>query len=221
MDKINIPSINIDTPIPFHLNLRASGQPLSKLYVRGFYRRVAQVEIWEVTNSYHEGKPYAYKVRTVGLAPQTKREKQFSLSERAAMVQYVNEWIAKTVAAGLAKMAEQQAAQDQIDRSRREWIEKQIADAGGVEQRRQQILREGEHIAAKEAMQYESNDVYGAVLDALINGTPIAIDNETRAKIIAKYNGNVKESWSVKTYIDSRMQELNTHLAEISTEVAA
>ena len=58
-------------------------------------------------------------------------------------------------------------------------------------------------------------------MDALINGTPIAIDNETRAKIIAKYNGNVKESWSVKTYIDSRMQELNTHLAESSTEVAA
>lgn len=217
MDKINIPSISIDTPMPYNLNLRAEGQPLHGLYKREHFVKILRVQIWEnhARWSAFEGQVINYTVRTVGLAPQTKREKKFHVTEREAMVKYVNEWIAKTVERGLKKMAEQQAAKDQIDRSRREWMEKQIADAGGVEQRRQQILREGEHIAAKEAMQYESNDIYGAIMAALIHGTPIAIDNETRAKIIAKYGSHIKESWSVKTYIDSRMQELNTHLAEI------
>ena len=220
MTQINIPSINIDTPIPFKLGLRSEGQPLHGLRIPGVWADLAYVSIWERTNSYHENKPYAYAVRTVGLAPQTKRDKEFSLSDRASMVKYVNEWIAKTVAAGLKKMAEVQAEKDLANRTRDERIARQIEDAGGIEQRRQQIVREGYAIAAKEAMQYEGNDVFGAIMVSLTHHTPIVLDEQTRAKIVMKYEQYAKESWSMKSYVAARMQELDEYLSNTKTGAA-
>lgn len=225
MNQINIPSINIDTPIPFKLGLRNEGQPLHGLRIPGVWTDLAYVQIWERTNAYHEGKPYAYAVRTVGLAPQTKREKEFSLNDRASMIKYVNEWIAKTVAAGLKKMAEIQAMKDQANRTRDEHIAKQIEDAGGIEQRRVQIVREGYDMAAKDSMQYESANVYGAILTALINRTPIVIDEAARAKIIARYEDVAKGAGYVSRHIEHSNQELDAyllgaHLNKTKTEAA-
>lgn len=224
MTQISIPSITIDTPIPFDLNLRAEGQPLRGLHLgKHTWSRLTEVRIWENHARWHGGvgEVINYTVRTVGLAPQTKREKTFHVTERAAMVQFVNEWIARTVATGLVKMAEQKAAKQAQQDSRRWWMAKQIEDAGGIVARRRQILREGDDIAAKEALQYESNEVYGAIMLALINNTPIALDTGTRDKIVEKYERHIKESWSVKSHIDSRTQELDAYLAEIEAEVAA
>jgi len=215
MTQINIPSISIDTPVPFKLNLRSEGQPLHGLRIPGYWADLAYVQIWEQTNAYHD----AYAVRTVGLAPQTKREKEFSLNDRAAMVAYVNEWIAKTVAAGLKKMAEIQAMKDQANRTRDEHIAKQIEDAGGIEQRRVQIVREGYDMAAKDSMQYESANVYGAILTALINRTPIVIDEATRAKIIARYDV-AKGAGYVSRHIEHSNQELDAYLNKTKTEAA-
>lgn len=225
MNQINIPSINFDTQIPFKLNLRSEGQPLRGLRIPGYWADLAYVQIWERTNAYHNGKPYAYAVRTVGLAPQTKREKEFSLSDRASMVKYVNEWIAKTVAAGLKKMAEIQAEKDLANRTRDERIAKQIEDAGGIEQRRVQIVREGYDMAAKDSMVWESANVYGAILTALINRTPIVIDEATRAKIIARYEDVSKGAGYVQSHIESSNQELDAyllgaHLNKTKTEAA-
>ena len=220
MNQINIPSINIDTPIPFKLSLRSEGQPLHGLHISGIWADLASVQIWERTNSYHNDKPYAYGVRTVGLAPQTKRDKEFSLNDRAKMVAYVNAWIAKTVAAGLKKMAEIQAEKDELSRVHNARIAKQIEDAGGIEQRRIQIVREGYDMAAKDSMQYESANVYGAILTALINRTPIVIDEATRAKIIARYEDVAKGAGYVWSHIEHSNQELDAYLNKTKTEAA-
>lgn len=224
MNEITIPSIDIHIDLPFTLNLRAEGQPLHGLrFTKHAWSRLTEVMVWE--NRAHlrngVGDVISYTVRTVGLTPQTKREKKFHVTERAAMVKYVNEWIAKTVTAGLKKMAEQRVEKEMRANNQRAWMAKQIEEAGGIEARRQQILREGVNIAAKETFHFESNEVYGAIITALITRTPIALDAETRDKIIAKYEQHVKESWSAQRYIEARTQELDAYLAEIKTEDAA
>lgn len=222
MNQINIPSINIDIPIPFTLNLREEGQPLRGLHQREHFVKILQMHIWEnhARWSAFEGQVINYTVQTVGLTPQTKREKTFHVSERAAMVKYVNEWIAKTVAAGLKKMAEIQAMKDQANRARDEHIAKQIEDAGGIEQRRVQIVREGYDMAAKDSMQYESANVYGAILTALINRTPIVIDEAARAKIIARYEDVAKGAGYVWSHIEHSNQELDAYLNKTKAEAA-
>lgn len=223
MNEIKIPSITIDTPMPYDLNLRAEGQPLQGLRQREHFVRILRVQIWANRVQYRgsEGEVINYTVRTVGLTPQTKREKKFHVTEREAMVKYVNEWFVKTVTAGLKKIAEQQVEEQVQQDNHRFWMAKRIRNAGGVEARRQQILREGENIAAKEAMQYEMDSIYGAIVTALITRSPIAIDIDTCAKIIARYEDNVKTSWRVKSHVDARMQELDDYLAGIKTEDAA
>ena len=213
MNEIKIPSITIDTPIPFALNLRDKGQPLEGLRTREMWVRLMRVHIVERYRGYFS-EVVGYTVTTVGLSPQTKRQKEFGLSERAEMVKFVNAWFAKTVAAGLKKMAEEQASQDQMERYQNERIAEEIAKAGGVEERRQQIVRDAYHIAAKEAMQYESNEVYGAFITSLIHFTPIVINEETRAKIIERYEENTKTSWDVRKYIEGRTQELDEYLGK-------
>ena len=224
MNEIKIPSITIDTPMPFDLNLREEGQPLYGLrFAKHYWRRLTEVRVWE-TRAYVRsgvGDVINYTVRTVGLAPQTKRDKTFHVNDRAGMVKYVNEWIAKTVTAGLKKMAEQKVEKEMRANNQRAWMAEQIEKAGGVEARRQQILREGVNIAAKETFHFESNEVYGAIITALITRSPIALDIDTRDKILAKYEQHVKESWSVKRHIDERTQELDKYLAEIQAEEVA
>jgi hypothetical protein len=223
MTEINIPSITIDTPLPFNLNLREEGQPLHGLYKREHFVKILRIHIWENHARWHGGvgEVINYTVRTVGLAPQTKREKRFHVSERAAMVKYVNEWLAKTVATGLAKMAEQKSEKEMRANNHRRWMAEQIEKAGGIEERRAEILREAYNLAAKEVMQYESNSkVFGAIMTALIHHTPITLDETTRANIIARHT-SASDGWSVKRYIDERMQELDKYLAEIKAEVAA
>lgn len=224
MTEINIPSITIDTPLPYNLNLRAEGQPLQGLHIRKHsWSRLAEVMIWETRARWHGGvgEVINYTVRTVGFAPQTKRDKTFHVTERAAMVRFVNEWIAKTVAAGIEKKAEQKVEKEVRDNNQRAWVAKQIEEAGGIEARRQQIVRESEAIAAKETFQYESDKVYAAIMTAIITRTPIALDIETRDKIIARYEQYVNESWSAKRYIETQMQELDKYLAETKQEEAA
>jgi hypothetical protein len=136
------------------------------------------------------------------------------------MVKFVNAWIAKTVAAGLKKMAERQAEQNEIERQRNERIAKQIEEAGGVEARRQEIVREGYNHAAKDAMQYESADVYGAIITALYYSTPVVLDEKVRDRILAKYESS-KTDWGVRRYIDERMQELDEYLGKTQTGEAA
>lgn len=223
MNEIKIPSITIDTPIPYDLNLRAEGQPLRGLHQREHFVKILRVHIWEnhARWSAFEGQVINYTVRTVGLTPQTKREKTFHVTEREALVKYVNEWFVRTVAAGLKKIAEQKVEKQLQQDSQRAWMAKRIEEAGGIEARRQQILREGENIAAKEALQFEGNEVYGAIMTALITRSPVALDIETRDKILARYEDNVKTSWSVKSHINARMQELDAYLAGIKTEDAA
>jgi hypothetical protein len=223
MTEIKIPSITIDTPMPYDLNLRAEGQPLRGLRQREHFVRILRVQIWENRLQLRTGtgEVINYTVRTVGLTPQTKREKKFHVTEREAMVKYVNEWLVKTVTAGLKKIAEQKVEEQLQQNNQRAWMAKRIEEAGGVEARRQQILREGENIAAKEAMQYEMDEIYGAIMTSLITRSRIAIDIDTRAKIIARYEENVKTSWRVKSHVDARMQELDAYLAEIKTEDAA
>ena len=224
MNQIKIPSITIDTPIPYDLQLRAEGQPLHGLYLgKHTWSRLAEVMVWENHARWHGGvgEVISYTVRTVGFAPQTKREKKFHVTERGAMVAYVNEWIAKTVEKGLKEITEQQIRKKVRDNSHRSWMAKQIEEAGGIEARRQQILREGANIAAKETFQYESGEVYRAVVTALIHGKPIDLDENTRTKIIAKYEQHVNESWSAKRYIETQTQELDKYLAEIKQEEAA
>ena len=223
MTQINIPSINIDTPIPYTLQLREKGKPLEGLYIpRHSWSRLAYVMITERHSVWSGGvgEVIGYKVTTVGLLPQTKREKEFGLKERAEVVKFVNDWIAKTVAAGLKKMAEREAELNDMERIRSERIAKQIEAAGGVEARRQEIVREGYDHAAKDAMQYESADVYGAIITALFYSTPIALDEKTRDRILAKYESS-KTDWGVKRYIDERIQELDDYLGKTQTGEAA
>lgn len=223
MTQINIPSINIDTPIPYTLRLRDKGQPLEGLYIpRGSWSQLAYVMIAERRARWSGGvgEAIGYNVTTVGLSPQTKRQKNFQLKERADMVKFVNAWIAKTVAAGLKKMAERQADLNEIKRTRNERIAKQIEKAGGVEARRQEIVREGYDLAAQDAMQYESAEVYGAIITALFYSTPIALDEKTRERILAKYE-NGKTDWRAKNHIDEHVRELNGYLGKIQTGEAA
>jgi len=217
MTEIKIPSITIDTPIPFNLNLREEGQPLHGIHLgKHTWSRLTEVRIWENHARWHGGvgEVINYTVRTTGFTPQTKREKTFRPSERAEMVKFVNEWFAKTVAAGLKKIAEQQVEKEVRANNHRNWIAGQIEKAGGIEERRQQIVREGYAIAAKEAMQYEGNDVFGAIMVSLTHHTPIVINEETRARIVMKYEQYAKESWSMKSYVAARMQELNEYLSK-------
>lgn len=224
MTEINIPSITIDTPIPFDLNLREEGQPLHGLHLgKHYWSRLTQVRVWE-TRAYVRsgvGDVINYTVRTVGLAPQTKRDKTFHVKDRAGMVKYVNEWLAKTVATGLKKMAEQKSEKKMRDENHRRWMAEQIEKAGGIEERRAEILREAYNLAAKEVMQYESNSkVFGAIMTALIHHTPITLDETTRANIIARHT-SAFDGWSVKRHIEERTQELDRYLAEIKAEEAA
>ena len=223
MTEINIPSITIDTPLPFNLNLREEGQPLHGLYKREHFVKILRIHIWENHARWHGGvgEVINYTVRTVGLAPQTKRDKTFHVNSRAEMVKYVNEWLAKTVAAGLVKMAEQKSENEMRANMKRAGIAHLIEKAGGIEERRAEILREAYNLAAKEVMQYESNSkVFGAIVTALIHHTPITLDETTRANIIARHT-SAFEGWSVKRYIEERTQELDKYLAEIKAEEAA
>ncbi len=221
MTQINIPSINIDTPIPYTLRLRERGQPLEGLRVH-VWSQLAYVMITERRARWSGGvgEVIGYNVTTVGLSPQTKREKNFQLKERAEVVKFVNDWIAKTVAAGLKKMAERQAELNDMDRIRSERIAKQIETAGGVEARRQEIVREGYNFAAQDAMRHESADVYGAIITALTHSTPIVLDEKTRDRILAKYESS-KTDWGVKRYIDDQTRELDDYLGETQTGEAA
>ena len=221
MNEINIPSITLDTPIPYVLKLRERGQPLEKLHLREHFVRLARVFVTERRSHRYDGGIVGYTVETVGLAPQTKRVKTFQLEERAEMVEYVNAWIAKTVAAGLKKMVETQSEQEMITRQKRAWMKEQIEKAGGVEARRQQILREAYDLAAREAMQYECTETFGAIMTALITRSPITLNLSTRDKIIARYEEHYKTSWHVKRYLDTHLEDLENYLAEAKTEEAA
>lgn len=220
MAQISIPSINIDTPIPYTLRLREQGQPLEGLRLSA-WSQLAYVMVTERRARWTGGvgDVIGYNVTTVGLSPQTKRQKDFALGDRAEVVKFVNDWIAKTVAAGLKKMAERQAELKDMERIRSERIAKQIEAAGGVEARRQEIVREGYNHAAKDAMQYESSEVYGAIIASLIHSTPIVLDEKIRDRILAKYESS-KTDWGVKRYIDERMQELDEYLGKTKTEAA-
>jgi hypothetical protein len=220
MAQINIPSININTPIPYTLQLRGSGQPLEGLRVPTW----SQLAFVKITENYQRwsggvGEVIGYNVTTIGLSPQTKRQKEFLLRERADMVKFVNDWIARTVAAGLKKMAEDQADRNEIERQRNERIAKQIETAGGVEARRQEIVRDGYELAAKDAMQYESAEFYAAIIAALTHSTPIVLDEKVRDRILAKYESS-KTNWGVSRYIDDRTQELDEYLGNTKTEAA-
>ena len=222
MTQINIPSINIDTPLPYTLQLRDEGQPLEGLYIpRHNWSRLAYVKITERHARWHGGvgEVIGYEVLTVGLSPQTKRKKEFLLRERADMVKFVNDWIAKTVAAGLKRMAEDQADRNEIERQRNDRIANQIEAAGGVEARRQEIVREGYNLAAQDAVRYESADVYGAIITALTHSTPIVIDEKVKARILANYESS-KMDWRVENYIDNRTKELDEYLGKTKTEAA-
>ena len=116
-------------------------------------------------------------------------------------------------------MAEDQADRNEIERQRNERIAKQIEAAGGVEARRQEIVREGYNLAAQDAVRYESADVYGAIITALTHSTPIVLDEKVRARILAKYESS-KTDWSVENYIDNRTQELDEYLGKTKTEAA-
>ena len=96
MTQINIPSITVDTPIPYIVKLRDKGQALEGLYIRG-YQALAYLKVTErhARWSGGVGQLLGYTVTTVGLSPQTRREKEFMLRERADMVKFVNAWIAK------------------------------------------------------------------------------------------------------------------------------
>ena len=220
MAQISIPSINIDTPIPYTLRLRERGQPLEGLRLSA-WSQLAYVMVTERRARWSGGvgDVIGYNVMTVGLSPQTKRQKDFALKDRAEVVKFVNDWIAKTVAAGLKKIAERQAELNDMERIRSERIAKQIEAAGSVEARRQEIVREGYNHAAKDAMQYESSEVYGAIIASLIHSTPIVLDEKVRDRILAKYESS-KNDWGVKRYIDERMQELDEYLGKTKTEAA-
>jgi hypothetical protein len=222
MTEINIPSITIDTPLPFTLNLREEGQPLHGLYKREHFVKILRLHIWENHARWHGGvgEVINYTVRTVGLAPQTKRDKTFHVNDRAGMVKYVNEWLAKTVATGLAKMAEQKSENAMRANNQRRWISEQIEKAGGVEARREAILREGDALAAKEVLQFLDQTTYYAIFKAIVNNEPITLDETTRANILAR-QASAFNGWSVKRHIDERMHELDNYLNEIKTEDAA
>ena len=224
MTEINIPSITIDTPLPFNLNLREEGQPLHGLHLgkHHYWSRMTEVRVWENHARWHGGvgEVINYTVRTVGLAPQTKRDKTFHVNDRAGMVKFVNEWIAKTVAAGLAKMAEQKSENEMRANNHRRWMAEQIEKAGGVEARREAILREGDALAAKEVLQFVDQTTYYAIFKAIVNNEPIVLDETTRANILAR-QASAFNGWSVKRHIDERTQELDKYLAEIKAEEAA
>ena len=221
MSQISIPSINIDTPIPYTLRLREQGQPLEGLRLSA-WSQLAYVMVTERRAKWSGGvgDVIGYNVMTVGLSPQTKRQKDFALRDRAEVVKFVNDWIAKTVAAGLKKMAERQAELNDMERIRSERIAKQIEAAGGVEARRQEIVREGYNHAAKDAMQYESAEVYGAIITSLTHSTPIILDEKIRDRILAKYESS-KTDWGVKRYIDDQTRELDDYLGKTQTGEAA
>jgi hypothetical protein len=220
MSQISIPSINIDTPIPYTLRLREQGQPLEGLRLPA-WGQLAYVMVTERRAKWSGGvgDVIGYNVMTVGLSPQTKRQKDFALRDRAEVVKFVNDWIAKTVAAGLKKMTEREAELNDMERIRNERIAKQIEAAGGVEARRQEIVREVYNHAAKDAMQYEFAEVYGAIITSLTHSTPIVLDEKIRDRILAKYESS-KNDWGVKRYIDERMQELDEYLGKTKTEAA-
>lgn len=223
MNQITIPSITIDTPLPYTLNLRAEGQPLHGLRsAKHAWSRLTEVMVWENHARWHGGvgEVISYTVRTTGLTPQTKREKRFHVTGRAEMVKFVNEWIAKTVERGLKEIAEQQILKKVRDNNHRSWMAKQIEEAGGIEARRQQILREGDVIAAKEILQFVDSETFYAIFKAIVNNEPIALDETTRTNILAKHTSALN-GWSAKRHIDERMQELDKYLAEIKTEEAA
>ena len=224
MTEINIPSITIDTTIPFTLNLREEGQPLHGLHLgkHHYWSRMTEVRVWENHARWHGGvgEVINYTVRTVGLAPQTKRDKTFHVNDRAGMVKYVNEWIAKTVTAGLKKMAEQKVEKEMRANNQRRWIAEQIEKAGGVEARREAILREGDALAAKEVLQFVDQTTYYAIFKAIVNNEPIVLDETTRANILAR-QASAFNGWSVKRHIDERTQELDKYLDEIKAEEAA
>ena len=222
MTEIKIPSITIDTTIPFTLNLREEGQPLHGLFRREHFVKILRLHIWENHARWHGGvgEVINYTVRTVGLAPQAKREKKFYVNDRAGMVKYVNEWIVKTVERGLKEMAAQKSEKEIRANNQRRWIAEQIEKAGGIEQRRAEILREGEALAAKEVLQFLDRTTYHAIFKAIVNNEPIALDETTRANILAR-QASAFNGWSVKRHIDERMHELDNYLNEIKTEDAA
>lgn len=223
MNQINIPSIDIDIDLPFTLNLRAEGQPLHGLrFAKHAWSRLTEIMVWENHARWHGGvgEVISYTVRTVGFTPQTKREKRFHVTERAEMVKFVNEWIAKTVERGLKEMAAQKTEKEIRANNHRRWMAKQIEEAGGIEARRQQILREGDVIAAKEVLQFVDSETFHAIFKAIVNNEPIALDETTRANILAKHTSALN-GWSAKRHIEERTQELDKYLAEIKQEEAA
>jgi hypothetical protein len=223
MNQINIPSITIDTPIPYELNLRAEGQPLYGLRLGKYvWSRLTMIRVWENHARWHGGvgEVINYTVRTVGLAPQTKRDKTFHVTERAAMVKYVNEWIAKTVERGLKEMVAQKSEKEMRANMKRAGVAHLIEKAGGVEARREAILREGDAMAAKEVLQYLDQTTYHAIFKAIVNNEPIVLDETTRTNILARHT-SAFNGWSVKRHIEERMQELDQYLNEIKAEEAA
>ena len=218
MNQINIPSITIDTPLPYTLNLRDRDQPLRGLNLREHFVKILRVRVWEQVN--YRGEPYDYVVETVGLASQTKRKKNFHIGQRAEMVAYVNEWIAKTVAAGLKRMAEQKSEQEARDRNHKYWVAKRIEEAGGVEQRRQAIMRGAHMLAAKDAFEYENPTIFYAIFTAITHGTPVLLTNEDRERLLTRH-ARAMETWRIKQYIEDQMQELDAYLNEGKTEEVA
>jgi hypothetical protein len=117
-------------------------------------------------------------------------------------------------------MAEQKSEKEMRANNQRRWIAEQIEKAGGVEARREAILREGDALAAKEVLQFVDQTTYYAIFKAIVNNEPIVLDETTRANILAR-QASAFNGWSVKRHIDERTQELDKYLDEIKAEEAA
>ena len=96
---MNIPKITFETQLPFKLWLNGEGAPLEGLK-DGAHGKGYHIYVGENDRGYH----YFYVV-TTGHTLQTKRKNEFR--SRQEMIEYVNDWIQRTVERGLELLEKQ------------------------------------------------------------------------------------------------------------------
>lgn len=208
---MNIPRITKEQALPIKINLRTEGQPLHGIKIDqrqsrySYYERGNEYSVEIRDSQNNRGEVIGYKVTTIGATRSTRRVKDFLKIQDA--INYANEWIARTVVAGVGKITEQQILQDESKRRYNGYLLDAINKAGGADAYKKREINRERGQAIKDAI-YKKDDLTALALwEAGAHVLPQATRNEVEAQIKDRMHLAALRLQTLFDEIDALMRE--------------
>ncbi len=128
---MNIPKITFETQLPFQLWLNGEGAPLEGLK-DGAHGKGYHIYVDENDRGENDRPVKYFYVITTGHTLQTKRKNEFY--SRQQMIDYVNDWIQRTVERGLELLEKQRLEKSHLAIARHNHWLSILKNAGGLEE---------------------------------------------------------------------------------------